>query len=308
MKKITYSYSGILLLMCWGMTACSSQTGRYPEAQPPVALPSADPDRPRPTSQPRPQQPQQPQKPQGLSPRAPTAEELRRTGEKIFVNETGGQIPKTVHWNVGEDFAAMGIAHFTWYPPGRTQRHGNTFPLVLKYMAQRGAPAPAWVRFAAARGAPWFSRQELLRVKHTRQIKELEQYLYRTRGLQAEYIVARAKRALPRIVKAASPNVKGKVTYNINTLANTKGGWYPLIDYINFKGEGIGGSGYKGQNWGILQVLENMRPGRPGPSALNAFADSAYQILLRRVRNAPNKGEERWLPGWRNRTNTYRTL
>lgn len=307
MKKMTYY--GILLWIGWGISACSTQTGRYPEAQPPVALPSADPNIPPPSTQP--QQPQRPpsQQPTVLSPRTPTAEELRVTGEKIFRNETGGQISKTVHWNVGEDFAAMGIAHFTWYPPGRVQRFGNTFPAVLNYMTQRGSPPPAWIRFAAARGAPWFSRQELLRVKNTPQIKQLEQYLYQTRGLQAEFIVNRARNALPRIVKAAHPNFKGKVTQNINTLANTRGGWYPLIDYVNFKGEGLSRTGgYNGQNWGVLQVLENMRPSPPGLIALNAFADSAYQILLRRVRNAPNKGEERWLPGWKNRTNTYRTL
>ncbi len=301
-------HSGILLWICCGISGCTTQTGVYPEAQPPVALPSADYDIPPSQS---PQQPQRPpqQPPQQLAHRAPTAEELRATGDKIFRNETGGQISKTVHWNVGEDFASMGIAHFTWYPAGRAQRHGNTFPQVLNYMAQRGSPPPAWVQFAAARGAPWFSRQALLRVKHTPQIKELEQYLYRTRGLQAEHIVNRAKQGLPRIVKAAHPSLKNKVVQNINALANTPGGWYPLIDYINFKGEGLSrNGGYNGQNWGILQVLENMRPSRPGSEALNAFADSAYQILVRRVRNAPNRGEERWLPGWRNRTNTYRTL
>lgn len=306
MKKMTYG--GILLSICLGMTACSTQTGSYPEAQPPIALPSADPE---PSSQPqRPNLPQRPQQPKPqLSPRTPTAQELRVIGDKIFRNETGGQPEKTVHWNVGEDFAAMGIAHFTWYPPGRTQRYGNTFPLVLNYMTQRGAPPPAWIRFAAARGAPWFSRQELLRVKKTPQIKQLEQYLYNTRGLQAEYIIDRARRALPRIVQASPPQLKGKVIQNINSLANTPGGWYPLIDYVNFKGEGLNrNGGYNGQNWGVLQVLENMRPSRVGLNALNAFADSAYQILLRRVRNAPNKGEERWLPGWKNRTNTYRTL
>jgi hypothetical protein len=146
-------------------------------------------------------------------------------------------------------------------------------------------------------------------VKHTPQIKQLEQYLYNTRSLQMEYIINRARQALPRVVKAAHPNLKGKVTQNINALANTTGGWYPLVDYVNFKGEGLNREGgYRRQNWGLLQVLENMRQSPPGPRALNAFADSAYQILVRRVRNAPNKNEAKWLPGWRNRTNTYRHL
>ena len=290
MKKIVCLSS--LLLLVFSLGACSIIGQKIPEAEPlDPSIPSAD------TGS------------SGL-PSGPSAEELRITGDKIFKNETGGQIEKTVHWNVGEDFAAMGIAHFTWYPPGRATRYGNTFPGVLKYMTQRGAPPPAWIQFAAVRGAPWFSREELFRVKHTPQIKQLEQYLYRTRGLQAEFIVERAKRALPRLVSKAPAHLKGKVAKNINDLANTPGGWYALIDYVNFKGEGLNRTGgYNGQNWGILQVLENMRPTQPGSTALNAFADSAYQTLVRRVRNAPaGKGEARWLPGWRNRTNTYRSL
>ena len=57
----------------------------------------------------------------------------------------------------------------------------------------------------------------------------------------------------------------------------------------------------------MLQVLETMQPSQPGPSALAAFADAAYAILLRRVRNSPPQNNEaRWLPGWRNRIDTYR--
>ncbi|MEE9303244.1 MAG: hypothetical protein V3U84_05610, partial [Thiotrichaceae bacterium] len=129
-------------------------------------------------------------------PSGPNAAEMRRIGEKIFLNEAGGDRNKLVHWNVGEDFAAMGVAHFTWYPPGRAQRFGNTFPGVINYMTKRGAPPPSWVQFAIARGAPWYSKQELERVKHTPQVQQLINYLYQTRGLQAEFIVERSKRAL----------------------------------------------------------------------------------------------------------------
>jgi len=40
--------------------------------------------------------------------------EIRTIGDKIFRNESGGDIDKLVHWNVGENFASMGIGHFTW--------------------------------------------------------------------------------------------------------------------------------------------------------------------------------------------------
>ncbi len=240
----------------------------------------------------------------------PNAAEMRRIGEKIFINEAGGDRNKLVHWNVGEDFAAMGIGHFTWYPPGRAQRFGNTFPGLINFMSNRGAPPPAWVRFAVARGAPWYTKQELERVKHTTQVQELINYLYQTRGLQAEYIVERSKRAMQKFVKATPNHLKQRVAQNINALANTPGGWYPLIDYVNFKGEGMNRTGgYRGQNWGMLQVLETMRLSQPGPQALNNFADAAYGVLARRVRNSPpQRNESRWLAGWRNRVNTYRKL
>jgi len=240
----------------------------------------------------------------------PSVAEMRRIGEKIFNNEAGGDKNKLVHWNNGEDFAAMGIGHYTWYPPGRKQRFGNTFPDLINYMSRRGSPPPSWVKFAVARGAPWYSKQELDRVKHTQQVQQLIHYLYQTRGLQAEHIVDRSKRALQKFVKATPPNLKKLVAQNINALANTRGGWYPLIDYVNFKGEGMNRhGGYRGQNWGMLQVLEIMRPSQPGPQALNNFADAAYAVLARRVRNSPPQNNEaKWLAGWRNRINTYRQL
>ena len=52
-----------------------------------------------------------------------------------------------------------------------------------------------------------------------------------------------------------------------------------------------------------------MRPSQPGQQALNSFADAAYAVLERRVRNSPPQNNEaRWLAGWRNRINTYRQL
>ena len=109
---------------------------------------------------------------------------------------------------------------------------------------------------------------------------------------------------------AAPANLRGHVSNNLNAVANTPGGWYALIDYTNFKGEGLNRSGgYNGQNWGLLQVLEEMRPIQPGQQALHEFADAAMRVLERRVRNSPPaNNERRWLAGWSNRVNTYRRM
>jgi len=235
--------------------------------------------------------------------------ELRVIGDKIFRNEAGGVKSKLVHWNHGENFAAMGIGHFTWYPAGpRRHRFGNTFPGLLAFLEKRGERLPTWLKRAQRHGAPWNSRTALMRAKGSRQVNELENLLYRTRHLQAEYIIKRAQRAMPRLVKKTPRHLRSLVSKNLNAVANTPGGWYALVDYVNFKGEGLNRrGGYRGQNWGLLQVLENMQPARSGPQALNNFASSAMAVLQRRVRNSPpRRNEARWLRGWSKRINTYR--
>ncbi len=233
--------------------------------------------------------------------------ELRVLGDQIFKNEGGGSVNNLVHWNDGEDFASMGIGHFTWYPAGRKARFGNTFPELLSYMQTKGVPVPAWL---PRDGAPWRSRGELMRAKNTRQVQELQNFLYQTRLLQAQFIVERTQRAMPKLVNTTAPQLRHVVARNLNAVANTPGGWYALVDYTNFKGEGLNrAGGYNGQNWGLLQVLEEMRPTRPGQEALHEFANAAMRVLERRVRNSPPaRNERRWLAGWSNRVNTYRRL
>jgi hypothetical protein len=77
-----------------------------------------------------------------------------------------------------------------------------------------------------------------------------------------------------------------------------------LMDYVNFKGEGVSPSErYRGQGWGLLQVLETMPATGP---AIPAFVEAADKVLTRRVANSPPaRGEARWLAGWRNRLETY---
>lgn len=232
--------------------------------------------------------------------------ELRVIGDQIFKNEGGGDIGNLVHWNDGENFASMGIGHFTWYPAGRHARFGSTFPELLSYMQSRGVHVPTWV----PREAPWRTKAELMQAKHTPQVQELQNFLYQTRLLQVQFIVDRTRRAMPKLVTNTPDQLRPHVVNNLNAVANTPGGWYALIDYTNFKGEGLRRSGgYNGQNWGLLQVLEEMRPSRPGEQALHEFADAAMRVLERRVRNSPPANNERkWLAGWSNRVNTYRRM
>lgn len=234
--------------------------------------------------------------------------ELMLIADRIFQNESGGNPDNLVHWNDGENFASMGLGHFTWYPVGQPPRFGNTFPEMIDYLQAHGVSIPAWVLQSRHYGAPWRSKAELMHAKYTGQVRDLQGLLYQTRFLQAAFIAERARRALPLLVETAPQHTRARVAQNLNAVANTPGGWYALIDYVNFKGEGLNiHGGYRGQNWGLLQVLEEMQPTPPGPQALHHFADAATRVLERRVRNAPRgRNEARWLAGWTKRINTYR--
>ncbi len=81
-------------------------------------------------------------------------------------------------------------------------------------------------------------------------------------------------------------------------------GKFALIDYVNFKGEGVNpDERYNGRGWGLLQVLEGMSD---QGDAVHAFSKSAESALALRVQNAPpQRNEGRWLLGWKKRVTNY---
>jgi len=94
-----------------------------------------------------------------------------------------------------------------------------------------------------------------------KRFKELENILISTKALQTKFFFDRVVDAIPEIVKYLPKERQERVKSNYNAVADSHGGWYPLIDYINFKGKGIKETEkYNGEGWGLLQVLENMRP------------------------------------------------
>ena len=94
---------------------------------------------------------------------------------------------------------------------------------------------------------------------------------------------------------------------DLQALGSSPGGVYALLDYVNFKGEGLSDSErYNGEGWGLRQVLLAMEQ-NPEVSALDRFRDAAARVLTRRAENAVNPIEKnRWLKGWLKRLETYK--
>jgi hypothetical protein len=243
------------------------------------------------------------------SPSAPSAPatslspaQLDRIGKRIWQNECAGTIDGLTSWNSGEDFASLGIGHFIWYPAGRRGPFEESFPRLIAYLGQRGINAPAWMQGPCL----WNDRAAFLADKSSPRQQELRRLLSNTVREQTEFIRLRSRAALPKMLAAAGPNAN-RVRHHFDILSATPEGTFALIDYVNFKGEGTApAERYQGRGWGLLQVLETMTPHSPA-DAPAAFADSASRVLTQRVQlSPPDRGESRWLPGWKNRCQTYK--
>ena len=233
--------------------------------------------------------------------------ELDWIGQKIFLNECAGDIQCLVHWNKGEAFPSLGIGHFIWYPEGVEARFVESFPALVEYLSQRQVTIPGWLRRQTPFDAPWPDRQAFQAAQDTPEMAELRAFLAGTQGAQAEFIFRRAKAALTRVVDAVPAGDKAVIRERLAALSSTPGGVYALLDYVNFKGEGLAPTErYQGQGWGLLQVLSAMS-GASGQTALAQFRAAAAQVLTRRAANADTPIERaRWLPGWLKRVDTYR--
>ena len=232
--------------------------------------------------------------------------EARRIGKKIWQNECNGTISGLTSWNSGENFASLGIGHFIWYPEGVEGPFEESFPPLVAFISSRGAKLPPLLtKPGGALHCPWKSRAEFLASQQTAEMKQLRQFLADTVDLQSEFLVDRLSRSLPKMLDEASPSNRGQVRENFDHLLKSSQGCYALVDYVNFKGEGVLHSErYQGQGWGLLQVLEEMKTDSADP--LQEFSRAAAVVLKRRVRNAPPaRNEQRWLSGWLKRVNSY---
>lgn len=237
------------------------------------------------------------------APREMTSAELERVGKHIWQNECAGTVDGLTSWNTGENFASLGIAHVIWYPAGKKGPFEESFPTLLVWLEKSGVAVPAWLRQAPY--CPWPDRAAFLKDKDSARMKELRTLLASTVREQTAYIVHRLDTAAP-AMQAAAGQYAQRVATNMQLLRQTAAGNFAMIDYVNFKGEGLNpNERYNGEGWGLLQVLTSMEATTPA-DAPRAFADAAKRVLTRRVNNSPpERKEKRWLQGWLNRCDSY---
>jgi hypothetical protein len=221
-------------------------------------------------------------------------------GRRIWKNECAGTVSGLTSWNKGEEFPSLGIAHFIWYPAGRSGPFEESWPGLARFLKTQNAPVENWMLGPC----PWKTRDAFMADLNGPRLTALRAMLSKTVAAQARYAAMRMEAALPKMLAATPSAHRAKIEANFRRVASEPLGFYALMDYVNFKGEGVNpAERYDGQGWGLLQVLKTMSS---TGNALPEFARAADSVLARRVRNAPPaRNEAKWLPGWRNRLQTY---
>ncbi|WP_152024984.1 MULTISPECIES: hypothetical protein [Filomicrobium] len=236
-----------------------------------------------------------------------------KVGQKVWLNETGGDREAITAWNTTEDFASLGIGHFIWFSEGLDTRFRESFPAMLEFLRSRGAKPPAWLDVSPVPPCPWKTQQEFRREFYSPKMTSLRRFLLETVDLQVQYLAQRTKAALPKILDSL-PNADDRlhVRRQFYRLVGVSQDLYPLIDYINFKGEGISDKETfpnrrtgEPEGWGLKDVLLAMNGTSEDPKQVLAeFADAARFALKRRISNNPP--DKRWQRGWLARVETYR--
>lgn len=233
-----------------------------------------------------------------------TKQQFKAIGNKIWKNEAGQSKEKLTWWLENEDWASLGIGHFIWYPQDSKIERTQTFPDLLLFLQKNKIKLPEWLEQTMLY-CPWKTKEAFFADFNKTNMIELRELLASTIDLQTEFIINRFSHTLENLCSATKKTQHNHLITQYHRVANCPNGLYILIDYVNFKGEGINKKErYNNQGWGLLQVLENMN-GSSEKDAAAQFATTAKRLLAQRVNNAKNKKENGFLLGWNNRINTY---
>ncbi|MCA1658118.1 MAG: hypothetical protein LC627_02340, partial [Verrucomicrobiaceae bacterium] len=165
--------------------------------------------------------------------------EALRIGKKIWQNECNGTISGLTSWNAGENFASLGIGHFIWYPKDQRGPFEESFPKLITFVSTRGAKLPDLLLANGDLPCPWNSHSEFQAAQQSSQMQQLRRFLANTVDLQADFMVQRLDRALPKMLEEAPSAHRGSVRQQFERVSRTAQGCYALVDYVNFKGEGV---------------------------------------------------------------------
>ncbi len=231
--------------------------------------------------------------------------DARKIGQLIWKNEAGMQKELLTFWNEHESHPSLGIGHNIWFPEQAEQKSTEQFPELCRYFKRHRVALPDWLDQAQDGRAPWANREEFQ--NDTARLTDLRTLLASNIELQTQFMIERLEQRWPLIIAQVSADQQARVIDNFNLLVATPLGLYTMIDYLNFKGDGLNPQEERGgYRWGLAQVLSEMPSGLTKATVQQAFAISAVKVLVRLIEHAGTDYDRiRFLKGWVNRVSTY---
>lgn len=235
-----------------------------------------------------------------------------KVGRQVWINESGASVDGLTAWNDAEDFPSLGIGHWIWFKAAGHPMFEESFPKLMEFIRGQGMKLPAWLDKKPIPPCPWPNKAEFMREFRSPQLSELRRFLHMTIPQQTQYLVLRAESAVPRMLATLpKPEDRRRLLANLKRTVRSSPDLYPLIDYVNFKGEGISDkettfdpkSG-RNEGWGTKHLLLEMGETADGAATLAEFSRAAKFVLDRRIRNHPSS--QRWQLGWHKRCDTYK--
>lgn len=258
---------------------------------------------------------------------------LDKLGEALFKNEANCKTIHLTHWGKSEEFPSMGLPHAIWYNQNTSKKYQEQFPELIRFihknLKSHEKVQLTWPVLLAQNPlppAPWKNQKEFAQIQNVSlkieatmdsvqllalkkqfpllypqayQLFEIRHFLSNpiVLRLQAKYVVEKTFYSLHRILAMSekkSPEMAQALYLQMQRLLSSQEGVLSLVDYLNFKGEGIKASERTpvlNHSWGLAVVLELMghikserclTPSKiPGACTNNQFAEAALCALQR---------------------------
>jgi hypothetical protein len=233
-------------------------------------------------------------------------QDAKKLGMVIWNNEADKRVDLLAYWGSYSSFPEIGIGHYIWYPQGQTGPYTAQFPPLCAYLQECGVHFPQWLLEAyLAGGAPWQTREEFM--YDTQRTNELRQFLAATVDLQTQFMIKRLEDEWKDILATAPSEHRAQMQLYFDLMRSSLLGTYALVDYLNFKGNGLNPREERnGHRFGLLQVMLDMPDGLTAENVTKAFAICAARRLVNYIGHfGPEYRPVKFLAGWVKRVSTY---
>ncbi|MDA9189419.1 hypothetical protein N9O57_00390 [bacterium] len=259
-------------------------------------------------------------------------EEKKQMSKKVGEFEFNNKRDKIMQWNKNEDFLSLGLGHFTWFGNATKTRGVESFPDYIEYLVNEKGYDPEKIpqiirpvkingRYVMNKKMPYGYKSSFEKNQKGPSMSAVKNFLWQpdVQATQFDFIKNRLESQAGNIVNFhnspsydGSPVANGKeltrkMTNFMDDLSKSSAGKFGMIDYVNFKGEGLSpDERIKGTNegWGLYQVLSGAAKeydGSQDPAKL--FSKHSGLALKNRV----NKDSRMQAndAGWQRRTKFY---